>query len=678
MMKKLTFLFVLLIICNFVIGQDFSTMTGAEICAYQKSHSTNVGTLLGDSPNTPIHSYDVLKYTLNLDIYNCFKTAGSKAFSGSDIINFRVDSTLNSIQLNAVYTSLVIDSIRLLSGTVLIFNHNSSTNILTVTLDRTYNPTEIVTIKIYYRHNNVTDNAFNSTTSGYVFTDCEPEGARKWFPCWDKPSDKALTDIMVKVPSNVVLGSNGRLQDSTLSADSLWYHWVSRDPMSTYLVVLTGKTGFTYDVVWWHKLSNPNDSIPIRLYYAPGENIAPIKTAIADMTTFYSQIFCEQPFEKNGFASVSGYGGGMENQTLTTIYPTGWSSVVSLISHEYGHQWFGDMITCGTWADIWLNEGFATYCESLYTEHISGYAAYKTRVTSNASGYLSSNPGWAMYNPAWINTTPPNSTLFNTAITYYKGSCVLHMLRYTIGDSLFFAAFKAYASDTVNFKLKNAVTDDFTTKISAVAGQDLTWFIDEWVKQPNHPTYQNTYGILNLGSGNWRVNFTAIQTQSNTVFHKMPIVIKVSFSSGSDSSIRVMNDVNNQLFSFDFNRQPTIVAFDPNNDILLKTATLTLGINKISNIVPDKFEMYQNYPNPFNPVTNIRYQIAKNSFVTLKIYDVLGKEVETAVNQLQSPGTYELQFPNNSLTNNQLSSGIYFYKIVAGDFVNVKKMLMIK
>ncbi len=678
MMKKVTFLFLLLIACNFVIGQDFSTMTGAEICSYQKSHSPNIGNLLGDSPNTPRHSYDVLKYTLNLNIYNCFKTPGSKAYSGSNIVNFRVDSTLNSIQLNAVYTSLVIDSVRLLNGTVLNFNHSNSTNILTVTLDRTYNPAEIVTIKIYYRHNNVTDNAFNSNTSGYVFTDCEPEGARKWFPCWDKPSDKALTDITVKVPSNVILGSNGRLADSTASADSIWYHWISRDPMSTYLVVLTGKTGYTYDVVWWHKLSNPNDSIPIRLYYAPGENIAPTKNAIADMTTYYSQTFCEHPFEKDGFASVSGYGGGMENQTLTTIYTTGWSSVVSLISHEYGHQWFGDMITCGTWADIWLNEGFATYCEALYSEHISGYAAYKTRVTSNASGYLSSNPGWAMYNPAWINTTPPNSTLFNTAITYYKGSCVLHMLRYTIGDSLFFAALKAYASDTVNFKLNNAVTDDFTTKISAVAGQDLTWFIDEWVKQPNHPTYQNTYGISNLGSGNWRVNFTAIQTQSNTVFHKMPIVIKVSFSSGSDSSIRVMNDVNNQLFSFDFNRQPTTVAFDPNNDILLKTATLTLGINKISNIVPDKFEMYQNYPNPFNPVTKIKFDIpgavkGKTLEVKLIIFDILGKEIQTLVNEQLKPGSYEVTFDGINIP-----SGVYFYKLIAGEFTDTKRMLLIK
>ena len=340
-MKTVTFLLVLLISCNFALGQDFNTMTGAEICSQKKANSQNTINIFGDSPNTPRHSYDVLKYTLNLDLYNCFKTPGNSTFSGNDIINFRVDSTLNSIQLNAVYASLVIDSVRLLNGAVLNFTHNSTTNILTVTLDRTYNPTEVVTIKIYYRHNNV-NNAFYSTSGGYVYTDCEPEGARRWFPCWDKPSDKALTDITIKVPSNVIIGSNGRMNDSTVSADSIWYHWISRDPVSTYLVVLTGKTGYTFDIVWWHKLSNPNDSIPIRLYYAPGENITPTKNAIADMTTFYSQIFGEHPFEKNGFASVSGYGGGMENQTLTTIYPTGWSSVAALISHEYGHQWFGE------------------------------------------------------------------------------------------------------------------------------------------------------------------------------------------------------------------------------------------------------------------------------------------------------------------------------------------------
>lgn len=671
-MKKFYLIIFLLAAFNFLAAQDFSNMTGAEICSYNKMHNANIMKLFGDSPNTPKHSYDVLKYTLNLDLYNCFKTPGNKAFSGSDIINFRVDSTLNSINLNAVYTSIVIDSVRLSNGTALTFNHSSSTNILTVTLDRTYNPNELVTIKIYYRHNNVTDNAYYSTTSGFVYTDCEPEGARKWFPCWDRPADKALTDIMLKVPSNVLIGSNGKLQDSTVSADTIWYHWVSRDPMSTYLVVLTGRTGYNVSISYWHKLSNPNDSVPIRLYYSTGENITPTKNAIIEMTNYFSQVFGEMPFEKNGFASVSGYGGGMENQTLTTISPS-WSSVTSLISHEYGHQWLGDMITCGTWADIWLNEGFATYCEALYFEHISGYSAYKNNIVSNANSYMSGNPGWAIYNPAWAITTPPTGTLFNGPITYYKGSCVLHMLRYTIGDSLFFAAFKAYTTDTTNFKLKNAVTDDFTAKMSTVAGQDLTWFIDEWVKQPNHPTYANTYGIVSLGAGNWKVIFNANQTQTNTVFHKMPITIKISFTTGSDTTVRVMNDVNNQQFQFNFNRQPTTVVFDPNNDIVLKNATLSIGINTISTEVPDKFDLYQNYPNPFNPTTNIKFDVANNSFVKIYVYDITGRIISQIVNQQLNAGKYEINWNSSGQ-----ASGVYFYKIEAGGFTKTMKMAVIK
>jgi len=669
-MKYFLIISVMFIATNFTFAQNMSFRDGAGYCSYNKSHRPLMMEII-ESPNTPSHSYDVLNYKLNLDIYNCFKTS-TRAYSANNLITFRVDSTLNSIQLNATYTSIVIDSIRLQNGPVLIFTHSSSTNLVTVNLDRTYNHNEIVNLTIYYRHNNVSDGSFN-VSAGYVYTDCEPEGARDWFPCWDRPSDKATVDITTKVPSNVNLGSNGRLADSTVSADTIWYHWISRDPVSTYLVVLTGKISFNVAIVWWHKISNPNDSIPIRLYYSSGENITPTRNAIADMTTYYSQLFGEMPFEKNGFAAVSSYGGGMENQTLTTIYSTGWSSVTALISHEYGHQWFGDMITCGTWADIWLNEGFATYLEALYFEHISGYAAYKNNITSNASSYMSGNPGWAIYNPQWAIITPDNGTLFNGPITYYKGSCVLHMLRYTIGDSLFFAGFKSYATDTVNFKLKNAVTDDFAAKMSSVAGQDLTWFFNEWVKQPNHPAYQNTYGILNLGGGNWRVNFNAYQTMSNTVFHKMPIVLKISFTTGSDTSIRVMNDANNQLFTFDFTRQPTTLVFDPNNDIVIKTATLSVGIGNVSSSIPDKFALYQNEPNPFNPMTNITFDIPQKSYVKLTVYDLLGRDIVSLVNGTRDAGKHSINF--NGAT---LSSGLYFYKIEAGNFTETKKMLLVK
>jgi aminopeptidase N len=481
-------------------------------------------------------------------------------------------------------------------------------------------------------------------------------------------------DLTAKVPANAKLGSNGRLNDSTLTGDTLYYHWVSRDPLATYLMVMTGKVNYNLDIVYWHKISNPGDSIQIRFYYNDGENPSGVESFIADLTTYYSQLFGEHPFEKNGFATAPApyfFSGGMENQTLVTLCQGCWEINGSAV-HEYSHQWFGDMISPGTWADIWLNEGFATYCSALWAGHTNGDTLYKNYILYHANAYLTGNLGWPIYNPLWAVSTPPPEYLFNYVMEYAKPACVLHMLRYVLGDSLFFAALKAYATDTSNFKYKNAVTDDFTTSISQTTGQDLTWFIDEWVKQPNHPVYANVYSFTPLGS-NWQVGFLANQTQTNSTFHKMPLTIKVSFSTGPDTTIRFMNDQNNQFFAWYFNRQPISLQFDPNNDIVLKQGTTVLGITEIKSDVPEKFALYQNYPNPFNPVTKISYDIPKRANVTLKIYNVIGQLVMQPVNEVKEPGKYSLEFDASNLP-----SGVYYYEIKAGSFTDTRKMVLVK
>jgi aminopeptidase N len=388
-------------------------------------------------------------------------------------------------------------------------------------------------------------------------------------------------------------------------------------------------------------------------------------------TTYFSAAFGEMPFEKNGFCYVPNSAGfvwgGMENQTLTTI--NSWNENTTL--HEYAHQWFGDMITCATWSNIWLNEGFATWNESYWVERTGGYTAYKSMINSDASSYLSGNPGWAISVPSWDVTTPDANTLFNFAVTYCKGSCVLHLLRYTLGDTLFFRGIKAYATDTANFKLKNATIPEFFAKIGSVAGQDLSWFYNAWIYQPNHPQYQNGYNIANIGGGQYRVNFLAKQTQ--TGFFPIPIEIKIGFASGPDTTVRVMNNVNNQLFSFNFNRQPTSVVFDPNNSIVIKTATLTVGIDENSGVTPSEYKLHQNEPNPFNPVTNINYDIPKNSHVKMVVYDLLGKEIRTLVNENQTAGKYTVSFNGMNLP-----SGVYLYRLETDNFTQVKKMMMIK
>jgi aminopeptidase N len=658
---------VTLLYVNVAVAQELDRK-GSEWCSLKKQNNPSVLSL-DNSPGAPRHSFDVLDYKLDLNLYNCFLSPYPRSFSASEIMTFRVETTLVTINLHAVNTSLTIDSVGLDARA---FTHVNNT--LTITLYRPFHHDEIAAVQIFYRHNDVADQAFY-VSNGMVFTDCEPEGARKWFPCWDKPSDKATVNLKAKVPASVKLGSNGRLADSVRVADTIWYNWISRDPIATYLIVISAKVNYNLDIVHWRNPSSPSDSTPIRFYWNTGENqtnLNNIKTKIIPMTTEFSRLFGVHPFEKNGFATLNSSfpWGGMENQTLTSLCPNCWSE--NLVSHEYAHQWFGDMISPATWADIWLNEGFATYLEAIWYEYTGGYTAYKSDIIADANSYLSGNPGWPIYNPAWAITTPNNSTLFNGPITYYKGACVLHMLRYTLGDSVFFRALKEYATDTTNFKHKSAATADFVTTTSQVAGEDMSWFFHQWVYSPNHPVYQNGYSFTSIGGGNWQVRFVAKQVQTNTVFFKMPIEIKITSTTG-DTTVRVMNDVNNQNFFFTVNRQPTGVQFDPNNNIVLKQGSTTILDVATTGGLPSAFALRQNYPNPFNPRTTIAYEIPRLTHVRLSVFDLLGKNVAELVNETMPAGTYVASFDAE-----ELSSGVYFYRLSAGDFVQTKALLLLK
>lgn len=583
-------------------AQDYSTMKGSELCSMRKNNPSVPA--LKSSPNAPRHTYDVLDYNLDIDIRHCFLSPYPKNFSGKNIITFKVDTTLSSIVLNADNSSLQIFSV---GGAGVSFTH--LLNKLEVQLDRTYQPGEEAQVVINYNHKNVNDNAFY-VGNGFVFTDCEPQGARKWFPCYDEPSDKATLTLRAKVPTNVKLGSNGRLADSVVIADSLWYTWISRDPIATYLMVISSKVNYNLDIVYHTNPFNPIDTLPIRFYYNAGENPDPMIQIIGPLTNYYESLFGEHPFEKNGFATVGPQfqWGGMENQTLTSLCPGCWQN--SLIAHEYAHQWFGDMITCATWADLWLNEGFATYVEALWTGQQYGYDSYVAEIEDNANYYLYYNPGWAISDPSWATNPPSNNVLFNYAITYMKGSCVLYMYRNVIGDSLFFESLKQYATDTVNFRYQSATIGDFMDKMNEVTGQDLDYFFDQWIYTPNHPVYQSVYDFIDLGNDQWEVKLQINQVQTNTGFFQMPVEIKVFFSEG-DTTFTVMNTVNTQNFSFIFNKRPVGMQFDPHNKIVLKQSSLIMASE---NIETEKNTLSV-LENPSNGNIRIKYNSVDNSIL---------------------------------------------------------------
>lgn len=662
MPKLFTSIAVLLIATISLNAQHTHDERGSWNCSHKKANNPDHMTLR--SVNTPKHKFDVLNYTLNFDLYDNFESPYPQDFTAYNIVRFKVDTALSEIKLDAVNTSLTINEVSL-AGTA--FTHTDDT--LYITLDRLYNSGEIAEVRIDYEHNNVEDGAFY-VSGGFLFTDNEPEGARKWFPCYDRPADKATVDITAKVPSDVLLGSNGRLADSTTVADTTWFHWISRDPVTTYLTVLSAKKGWNLDIVYWDRPSAPGDPMPIRFYYNDGENPGYIQQQVPLMADYFSVSYGEHPFEKDGFATLNNEftWGGMENQTLTSLCSGCWSE--ALITHEFAHQWFGDMISPGTWADLWLNEGFATWSESWWWESSGGYNAYKDDVETNASIYLSGNPGWPIYNPEWAVNTPPNSTLFNYSITYCKSACILHLLRYSLGDEVFFQAIYDYATDTTEFKYKNAVTEDFQASLEQSSGQDLDWFFDNWVKQPNHPKYQNTYNFIDKGNGTWDVEFMVNQTQTNAPFFPIPIEIYIYFMDGTDTTVRVMNDVNNQLFTFNFTVEPINIFFDWTNEIVLKTASLSVGIDD-SKIASSGYVLRQNYPNPAKEQTNISFDLPGKTHVRLSVFNITGKKVMDILDADLNKGTHTI---NSSISD--LGRGIYSLRLES-DFGSLSRKMVI-
>jgi aminopeptidase N len=610
------------------------------------------------------HSYDILKYSLDLDLYNCFRPTQVKTFDATEVVTFRVDSTLRSINLDAVNSSVTVRSVGKPASSFL-----QDSDLLKIRLNRTYHPGEIVTLKITYSHKDISDDAFFSS-GGLVFTDSPPEGARKWFPCWDRPSDKALVDLRAKVPSKVRVASVGKLAGTTRSGDTAWYQWTSKDPVSTYLIAFTAGENYHLDTKYWRKPGSKVDSIPAMFFYLPKENPAPVMDLIDPMTDFLSRMFGAYPFEKIGFATLNDAfrWGGMENQTLVFLRHDGWQEGLAI--HEFSHQWFGDLITCATWADVWLNESFATYCESLWYEHTRGEAAYRNRLKEQAAIYLANDPGLPIYDPAYAIKTPDPERLYNMSLVYYKGACVLHQLRYILGDDLFLHALHDYATDS-SLVYKNAATGDFIKHMNLASGTDLRWFFREWLDRPGYPEYANAYDFVGAVDGSWDVKFYTAQVQATGGFFKMPLQLKIGFNDGTDTVIRVLNERNHELFEFTFDKEPIGLSFDPFDNILLKKAVTTRRIPKESEA--EGFALRQSIPNPCKHFAKIEYMIPAAENVKISIYDEVGNLVETPVNDKLEAGSYYFIFDGR-----EIPAGIYYYRMEAGKFNDTRQMYLTK
>ena len=604
---------------------------------------------------------DVTYYGLKLEV-----TSNPHYLSGSVIIGIKVDtSEINSCFLD-LRNALTVDSI-LLNGVATTYIH--SDNKININLDKTYFQGESFSVEVFYQgvpgssgFGSFEFSSHNGTP--VIWTLSEPYGAPDWFPCKDTPADKAdSSDVWITVADNLTAVSNGTLESVTNNGNGTkTFYWKNHYTIDHYLISLAITNYYEYDTYFHY---GQTDSMIITHFIYP-EDFNSVKNYIDetdDMIEVFSNRYGLYPFieEKYGHAEF-GWGGGMEHQTCTSM---GYYGLVhsSYISHELAHQWYGDMITCKDWHHIWLNEGFATYSEAVYVEAKNGKAAYDSYMASEMNGAKLAQ------GTIWVQDISNEGEIFDTHRSYQKGSCVLHMLRGIVGDSTFFHIMRAY-SDAPNLKYGVATTEDFQAVAESVYGQDLNYFFQEWIYGENEPTYTIGWNKSLVSGDIYHITLNINQTvNTNPSYFSMPVQIKFNTNLG-DTTVTLFNNAQAQNFQFDIVGNPQSIVFDPGNWIL-KNTTIVTDLDDVT--IPVEYRLKQNYPNPFNPATTIEFSLPKSGNVTLKVFNVLGKEVATLINGQVESGKHKVNFDASNL-----NSGVYFYRIDAGNFIDTKKMILLK
>jgi len=610
---------------------------------------------------------DINYYKLNLNI-----TYSPQNISG--IVTVTATAVQN--QLSAFFLDLVnqlqVKSVKLNGTAALAYTQPANSDQLVITLDRAYSMGEKFSVDIAYQgipgSRGFGSFEFSSHNGiPIIWSLSEPYGAKDWWPSKDTPADKAdSSDVWITATGNYVSVSNGLLTGVTDNGDGTkTYKWKNSYPIAGYLISVAMTNYQLYQNQFEYETGK---FMPVTHYFYP-EHLSEYQTLL-DKTVGMLQIFTDKygpyPFtrEKYGHAEF-GWSGGMEHQTCTSIGNGGLSETT--VAHELSHQWFGDKVTCKDWNNIWLNEGFATYSESVYLQAKYGNQQFLSDITGKMSSAKSAAGSVYVQNITDVNT------IFNYSGTYAKGAVVLHMLRGIVGDNVFFNIMKQYAGQP-GLAYNVATTEDFERVAENVSGLDLSYFFSEWIYGQNYPKYSFGWASKEVLNNNYSVLIEVNQSVNNTpVYFTMPIQIRITTSTGVQN-VTIFNNQLSQTFEIQVTGQPTAVEFDPDNWILKDVSKVILP-DSVNGKIPAAYSLSQNYPNPFNPGTIIKYQIPVSGNVSLKIYDDLGKEVAVLTAGFHSAGIFSNNF---DIRRYGLASGVYFYTLRAGDFVQTKKMVIMK
>jgi aminopeptidase N len=633
----------------------------------------------------PKRNYTVTEYKLQLDWRNVFRNKTQK-FVGVNTISFNASDTVSVIALDA--SDLRIDSV-FMDGMKILPTPKVVADTLTVPVKPTENFAHVATIYyaralaandgmyFYPQHTyagyNQSTNDSIYTAQDVAYTMSEPLDAHKWMPCNDQPYDKVKSSISIIVPNGYSAQSNGTLVSVDTGSDqSHRYNWVSDRPIATYLMVADASVWKTWRDEY-HRLSNPNDSVPV-IYYCWPEDDTTSRTDgrfynahyafrnTPKMLETYSRLFGEYPFVSYSQIPVQPFAfGGMEHQTITTDTRT-WlrGGDEDGIAHELMHQWFGDKVTCETWADIWLNEGFATMGEWVWEEATYGVAAGNNAIKAQAQRFF--NPYTQYGETNTIPTyNPPIDNVFNVQTTYMKPGLVLYMLRRALDDdSTFFGTLRNY-NDAFAYSTCNTFQfrDYLEQHIASTLPVDPAEFINEWIFRPDYPKYTITW--------NQRADNTLYvkvdQAPDSSDHYTMPLRF-LAISGQDTAKLMFVNDKRSQIFSTHLDHKINDLAFDQMATIVstftIQHDTQLAGVNADASA-----ERYLRASNTSNGM-RISFEPAVGPSARVELLDVLGRTLY--VQPLAAGSTM------TTLNSPTHSAGSYFVRLADGDSQQITRV----
>ncbi|MGR3811839.1 M1 family aminopeptidase [Jiulongibacter sp. NS-SX5] len=479
-----------------------------------------------------------------------------------------------------------------------------------------------------------------------IWTLSEPYDAPLWWPCIDNQADKADScDVWITLPEFFTSVSQGLLQEEVNNGDGTkTAKWKHRYPIAHYLISIAASN---YTLQQRSYTSASGKTLPIDDYLYPevaaDANVNTLLNLTDDMMEVFSEKLGEYPFinEKYGHAMFE-FGGGMEHQTISSMG----GFTFGLIAHELAHQWYGNKVTCKTWRDIWINEGFAEFLNLYAIEQLIGKSTYDEQVARYMLNAKSVTGTVAIQN------TNSVSAIFDFPKTYLKGSLILHTLRGIMGDDLFFAALKEFQN--TEFAYGAASIEDFQLVAERVYGQSLQYYFDNWIFGTGYPQY--TYGWEQSGE-TVMVEVTQSPLLGTQTF-TYPIELELTFTDGSTEIQKVFVDQSSQSFELQTGgKELTKMTFDPYNYVMKEVSQVSLSPLSLS-----EFQQFKVYPNP-----SIDYLVLPEAeeVAELKVINQQGRVFEAPregerLNTKYLPsGRYFVQF----ISNNGRSHSKSFVKI---------------